>query len=420
MGILVVDDDPAMRRMLLTVLEEAGYSDVSIADSATTAFSYLGMDNCSTTLPGVDLVLMDISMPEMDGVEACRRIKSVSHLRDIPVLMVTGLVDTKKLEDAFAAGAVDYIVKPLNVTEMLARVRSALDLKLEMDRRRTAYVSELEGKNRELRLAFIELEQKNRQLEEASRAKTQILATATHELKTPLTSIIGYVDRLLIRQESVGQLNEKQRRYLETVQKNAHRLKALVEDLLDVSRIEAGSLQLSFLDLDVRAEVEDVIQSMSHHFSEKEISVAVQIPADLGRVRADRLRFNQVMSNLLSNACKYSPAGSTVTVAATQDRGGPPETIQISVSDSGIGISPDDLSKLFTKFFRADNTSTREVSGYGLGLYITRHLVEAHGGVIWAESRRGRGCTFHFTLPRANGGANSGQADSPYSRAASG
>lgn len=395
MGILVVDDESSIRLMLETILKDAGYNNVLTAGSARDAFSLLGVDDSSSPLPEIDLVLMDISMPGIDGIEACHRIKAVAHLRDLPIIMVTGLADTKGLQAAFAAGAVDYVTKPPNIGEMLARVQSALETKHEMDRRKLAYVTNLEEKNRELELAFTELEQKNRELEAASLAKTQILSTATHELKTPLTSIVGYVDRILLRQDRVGALNEKQQHYLETVQKNAHRLKALVDDLLDVSRIEAGSLELTLLELDVRHEIMDAIQLMQNQIGEKRIRLELNIPSDLGRIKADRLRFCQVISNLLSNACKYSPVGATVTVTAQEANW----LTQIDVSDTGIGISQEDLARLFTKFFRADNTSTREVSGTGLGLYITKHLIEAHGGDIWAESQLGAGTSFHFTWP---------------------
>ncbi len=194
----------------------------------------------------------------------------------------------------------------------------------------------------------------------------------------------------------MGPLNEKQQRYLETVQKNARRLKALVDDLLDVSRIEAGSLELTLLELDVRHEIIDAIQLMQNQIGEKRIRLELNIPSDLGRIKADQLRFCQVISDLISNACKYSPSGATVTVTAQEASG----LIQIDVADTGIGISEEDQARLFSKFFRADNTSTREVSGTGLGLYITKHLIEAHGGDIWAESQLGKGTTFHFTWPR--------------------
>jgi signal transduction histidine kinase len=395
MGILVVDDQPGIRLMLETILKDAGYTNVQTAESATEAFDLLGVDDGFSPATGIDMILMDIPMPGINGIEACRRIKAVAYLKDIPIIMVTGLVDTKDLQTAFAAGAVDYITKPPNIGEMLARVCSALEMKREMDRRKSVYVTNLEEKNRELELAFAELEEKNRELEAASLAKAQILSTATHELKTPLTSIVGYIDRILLRRDKVGPLNEKQQHYLETVQKNAHRPKALVDDLLDVSRIEAGSLELTLLELDVRHEIIDAIQLMQNQIGEREINLVLNIPENLGRIKADRLRFCQVIINLISNACKYPPVGATATIAAREADG----LVQIDVSDTGIGISEEDQARLFSKFFRADNTSTREVSGTGLGLYITKHLIEAHGGDIWAESQLGKGNTFHFTWP---------------------
>jgi signal transduction histidine kinase len=341
-------------------------------------------------------------------VEACRKIKSLPRFRDIPIIMVTALGPGSSLESAYAAGATDYITKPPDAVELLARVRSALESKWEMDYRKSSYIFDLEAKNQELKSAFSELEGKNQELEDALLATTQILATATHELKTPLTSIIGYVDRMLRRRDTVGELNPKQTRYLETVRKNALRLKALVDDLLDVSRIEADDLELNLVDLDVLREMEDTVQSMQDQISDKKIALTLDISANAGRIKADRLRFAQVITNLLSNACKYSPIGSKVTIAASRHD----QQIQIDISDTGIGISEADQAKLFTKFFRADNTSTREQSGTGLGLYISRHLIEAHHGAIWTESTLGEGTTFHLTWPAA--ATLSGNDASPY------
>ncbi len=148
MSILLVDDQSGVRLMLETMLRDAGYNDVISVESAQQAFDYLHMFDAADPTLDVDLILMDISMPEIDGVEACRRIKSTTAFKDIQVIMVTGLADTHDLEAAFAAGAVDYICKPPNMVEMLARVGSALDLKREMDRRRASYVSDLQEKNR--------------------------------------------------------------------------------------------------------------------------------------------------------------------------------------------------------------------------------------------------------------------------------
>ena len=199
MSILVVDDMPDFRQIMQAVLENAGYNDVITAGSTQEAFAILGLADPTLPTPSVDVILLDIKMPEMDGVEACQRIKSESKLRDIPVIMVTGVAAEERLEQAFSAGATDYILKPTSPAKMIARIGSALELKQEMERRKSGHVSDLEEKNREL-----ELEKKNQELEESSRAKTQILSTATHELKTPLTSIIGYLDIVLMRQHRVG------------------------------------------------------------------------------------------------------------------------------------------------------------------------------------------------------------------------
>ena len=383
MKILVVDDSQDSRLLPETILKAAGYTELIAAESAHAAFKLMGMDGEESAGTDVDLILMDITMPGMDGIEACRRIKAETPLRDIPVVVVTAHTEVKELDSAFAAGAIDYITKPLNKVELLARVRSALTLKQEMDNRK---------------LANIELEEKNRELEEESLAKTQILSTVTHELKTPLTSIVGYIDRMLLQRERVGPLNERQERYLETVQRNGRRLKVLIDDLLDVSRIESGSLELSFAELDVQREAEEVVRSVQDQIKEKQQHVVLNISANLPRLKADELRFSQVLTNLLSNACKYSPDGATTTITAIEQD----ELIRIDVSDTGVGLSTANQSRLFSKFFRADNSSTREVSGTGLGLFITKSIIEAHGGQIWVRSEEGKDSTFSFTLPSAD------------------
>ena len=242
------------------------------------------------------------------------------------------------------------------------------------------------------------LKQKNSELEQASQAKSQILATVTHELKTPLTSVMGYVDRLLLHQDKVGPLNDRQQRYLETVQSSSLGLRALINDLLDISRIESGTLEITLTDLQAGEAIEEVVQATKGLIGEKQLRLLLNIPSSLPPVRADQLRFSQVINNLLSNACKYSTEGATIAITAKEVN----NLIQIEFADTGIGISERDQSQLFTKFFRSDNSSTRSVSGIGLGLFITKHLVEAQGGEIWVRSQEGKGSTFSFSLPRAD------------------
>ena len=380
MSILIVDDSRLDRLILKSILQKEMSEEVVTAHSAWESFEHLKMEDPESEGSGIDLILMDVMMPEIDGIEACRRIMAKPHLHDIPIILVTAGSDSRTLASAFEAGATDFINKPPSPVELLARVRSGLHLKREVDRSK---------------LAYIELAEKNLDLEAESVAKSQILSTVSHELKTPLTSIVGYIERLLLHADKVGWLNARQQRYLETIQRNSFRLKALIDNLLDISRIESGSFELNYTQVDAQQEINDVLETMQLQINEKQMRIILDIPSDIQSLWADRLRFSQVISNLVSNASKYSPVGATMTIMAVERAG----LIQFDVSDTGRGISRNDQTQLFSKFFRVDNSSSRESAGTGLGLFITKYIVEAHGGRIWVESEEGKGSTFSFTFP---------------------
>ena len=311
-------------------------------------------------------------------------------------ILMSGHATLETAVEAVNQGAFSYLVKPLDIDSLISTIRNA------MDQRR------LRSENRDLlemlQRSNEELEQKNRDLEEAGLAKMRILSTASHELKTPLTSIVGYIDRMLLQRETVGELNDRQERYLEIVKKNSYRLKALVDDLLDISRIESGGIVLALAAVDVGSELEDAVRSVQTHAERKNIHVELDVPADLPPVWAERLRFSQVIVNLLSNACKYSFDGAKVKVSAAERNG----LVQLDVSDTGIGISKTDQTRLFNQFFRAETELTSLESGTGLGLFITKYLVEAHGGSIWVESEEGKGTTVSLTFPTETGAVLSG------------
>lgn len=262
MGILIVDDSESIRMLMEVILRKTGYHQLLTAASARDAFTRLGMDGPATPDMDIDLVLLDIMMPEVDGIEACRRINAVESLRDIPIIMVSARADTKYLEAAFNAGAHDYITKPFNTLEVTARVRSALALKRETDSRIHAHA---------------ELQEKNRLLANESLAKSQILKTATHDLKTPLTGIIGYADRLLGQRANVGLLSERQQKYVEAISECSHQMSFMIDRLLDVSRIEAGNLDMTPICLEVREEIERTIQNLQTRFQEKRINVLLDV-----------------------------------------------------------------------------------------------------------------------------------------------
>ena len=234
---------------------------------------------------------------------------------------------------------------------------------------------------------------------ELDRMKSDFVSIASHELRTPLTSIRGYLD--LLNMGRPDPLTEQQRSFLQVARDNTERLHQLVNDLLDISRIESGRIEL---DVQVVSLAEILGKSASlvrNQFVQRGLTLDLDLPPDLPRVFADPKRIGQVVTNLLSNAYKYTPEGGA-TVHAHASNG----TIQVDVKDTGIGISDEDRSKLFTQFFRAESDFVREQSGTGLGLNITRSLVEMHGGRIWVESEPGQGSTFSFTLPLPKGKAD--------------
>ncbi len=230
---------------------------------------------------------------------------------------------------------------------------------------------------------------------EADRAKSEFISTVSHELRTPLTSIKGYVDLILLG--SVGEISPMQRNFLDVVRANANRLVDLINDLLDISRIETGRIVLNPEPISVLDLLEEVLESARTEIARKSLSLELEVPPDLPLVHADRKRILQVLNNLVSNAYKYTREGGRVAISARCTDG----FVQVDVADTGVGISEEDQKKLFTRFFRADNPLADEVGGTGLGLAISKSFVEMHGGRMWVQSELNVGSTFSFTLPLA-------------------
>jgi signal transduction histidine kinase len=239
-------------------------------------------------------------------------------------------------------------------------------------------------------------------VQNANLAKSEFVSFVAHELKNPMTSVKGYTE--LLAAGAVGAVSDAQANFLNTIRSNIERMNTLVSDLNDVSKIEVGRLRLDFKAIALPEIIEGVIRSTRRQIEEKQQVLAFEIAPELPQAWADRTRVEQVLVNLVSNAHKYTLAGGTITVGAsrdanTWDSGGAPEVIHIWVKDSGIGINEEDQKKIFQKFFRSDDPKTREVPGTGLGLNITKSLVEMQGGKIWFESEFRQGTTFHFTVP---------------------
>jgi len=239
---------------------------------------------------------------------------------------------------------------------------------------------------------FREIEQKSRELEIASQHKSQFLANMSHELRTPLNAILGYTE--LIADGIYGEVPEKVGEVVDRVQKSGRHLLGLINDVLDLSKIEAGQLELGFNDYSVQDVVHSVISSVEPLAAGKGLRLAVDIAPGLPVVRGDERRIAQVLLNLVGNAIKFTESGSIVVRAVNSN-----SMLVISVADTGAGIPEADHQKIFEEFQQVDSSSTRAKGGTGLGLAIAKRIVEMHGGRIWLESAPGKGSTFFFSIP---------------------
>jgi signal transduction histidine kinase len=229
----------------------------------------------------------------------------------------------------------------------------------------------------------------------ADHAKSEFVSLVAHEMGTPLTSIRGYADVLL--QRLSNPLTKEQEQYVRVIHSNVDRMQLLLSDLQDISRIETGHLKLNVKPTDLADVLKDALEATRGQIKARSQQLMLEVPQDLPMVRADPARLTQVLINLISNAYKYTPKGGRIRVQASQQDG----YVRCAVSDTGIGISPEDQERLFTKFFRSDDPAVRERTGTGLGLCIVKSLVELQGGRIEVESQVGKGTTFWFTVPVA-------------------
>ena len=364
--ILLVDDEPRNLRILEGILAPLRF-DLRGAGSGQEA-----LDQVEADPP--DLVLLDVMMPGLTGFDVCRRLKEQPETLFIPVILVTGLIEQESKIAGLEAGADDFINKPVNPHELRARVQSLLRLKQLHD--------ELQQKN-------LDLEQANQQIQQASHHKSDFLARMSHDLRTPMNAILGYTRILLRRAEDT--LDSRQYRNLENIQSSASHLLLLINDIMDLSRIEAGRIDMHPREVDLRAMISEGTAIMGSLLKPgvelvQELEEVAPLYTDIDWVR-------RVLMNLLSNAVKFTREGS-ITVSLKAIDGG----VELSVADTGLGIPPDDLPRIFEEFRQADRQGEGEKEGSGLGLAIAKKAVELLGGTISAESELGKGTVFSLQL----------------------
>jgi len=363
--ILVVDDNEMNRDMLSRRLHRRGYH-VTTAKDGEEALAILAEK-------AFDLVLLDIMMPGIDGLGVLELIRAKHSLIPLPVIMVTAKDEGDFVVRALDLGANDYVTKPLDFPVVLARVRTQLRMK------------RLEQEVQGARDAAVR----------ASQAKSNFLAGISHEIRTPVNAIVGMTDLL-----SETHLDTKQTEYLRVLNGAAESLLALLDDILDLSRIEAGKVDLEQAPFDLREVMDSAIRVVQVRAREKELPLESEIAPDVALRRVgDARRLAQVLVNLLGNAVKFTHRGSVRLRVERDPTADPDSGVRFTVCDTGIGIAPDRQEAIFETFEQADPAVARVYGGTGLGLSICRQLVERMGGRISVASEPGKGSTFWFSLP---------------------
>ncbi|MES2162373.1 MAG: ATP-binding protein [Pseudomonadota bacterium] len=434
--ILIVEDSPTQAERLRRLIQSMRYG------ARVAGNGQLALDAIRERKP--HLVLSDIVMPEMDGYTLCRAIKADPELRDIPVILVTSLMDPKDIIRGIECGADNFIRKPyaedyllnrighmlmnqklrknqnmeigialylgdqkhfinaerqqildllISTYEQAVQVNSELQARerqvIELNMRLAHHAGELETINREIAL-------KNLELAEASRMKSAFIANMSHELRTPLNAIIGFTGALLMKLP--GPLTAEQDKQLNTIRTSARHLLSLINDILDVAKIEAGKVTLELETVQCQHLVNDVVDTLRPLALQKGLQLEVELVEESIVLETDRRALTQILLNLANNAIKFTESGKvrvTLSKRAGEGRG----IVEFAVADSGAGIREEDQAKLFQAFSQLDSTSTRHAEGAGLGLYLCQNLANLIGGSLFFKSDFGQGSTFTLALP---------------------
>ncbi len=376
-GILLVDDSPDKLLSMRSILEDLRVRVVT-AHSGRDALRQLLNDDFA-------VILLDVNMPDMDGFETACLIRQRKRSEHTPIIFVTAMSDDTHQAHGYSLGAVDYILAPVHPEVLRTKVGVFVDL----------YRKRQEAERRaEEQLALALSESARKEAERASQAKSEFLANLSHELRTPMNSIVGMTDLAL--QEA---LPLAARDYLQTARASAELLLALLNEILDFSRIESGKFALQNSSFDVRQVVQQTVHSLAFQAVDKGLKVECEFPSAIAtRVFGDSLRLRQILTNLLANAIKFTAAGR-VRVQVSPLKALPGHLgFRFSVIDTGIGISAADQKRIFSPFTQVDSSATRRFGGTGLGLAIASNLVSMMGGQLEVRSRENEGSTFWFDL----------------------
>ncbi len=351
--ILVVDDDEIIRKLLRRVLERSGF----VVDEAASGEDAITCIHANAP----DLILLDVVMDGIDGFITCRKAKSMNGMDEVPIIFVTGRSDTGSIVEGLDAGGSDYITKPINRHEALARIRNHLKMRVLMRFQREFIAG----------------------LKQANLAKNRIIGVASHDLRNPIASIRGLSEFL----SEIGPLNDEQREIATTIQSTSDSMLHLVDELLDLSVIESGEERSEMQPCPIYELISSSLNIYQFTANKKSIKLELIDAGDTPKLlMLDKMQFRRLVDNLLSNAVKYSPTGSYIRVVLTHSD----SKFYIQVEDEGPGIPVDEMHKLFTDFGKTSVQPTGNETSTGLGLSICKKIAESHKGRVFAENREDR------------------------------
>ncbi len=361
--ILVVDDKPENLDVLIEYLNYFGFA-IFVARNGEEAIKF-----AEKLIP--DIILLDVLMPGINGFDTCTRLKNNEKTKEIPVIFMTALSDTVNKVKGFKAGGVDYVTKPLQHEEVLARIQTHLTIRHQQQK----------------------LETQNQELFKLNQEKNEFLGIVSHDMKNPLNNILGFAELLK------NSAQDKDKNWVLLIEESCKRMLELITELLDINKLESNQINLSLQENELHRLVYESVYRHHQQAKAKKIQLLFELTEEEFNVYGDRRAITQIIDNLISNAIKYSPPDKNVNIRLSQDQ----NIVRCEIQDEGQGITEEDQQKLFMKFAKLSATPTGGENSTGLGLSIVKKLVEAMNGKVWAESEgEDRGSTFIVELPKYN------------------